>query len=126
MGHLQLLVSSLSSTVVHYIASKQLGKAAATEGLSSLFKIVTTVAVDDQIVGRALHPVCLILKTLLPLPGAGRHAAPLRRAAPALAQVAVRRLQLRYRAGELLLDGALDLAHYSAGVQVLAWSGVGV
>jgi uncharacterized protein YqjF (DUF2071 family) len=38
-----------------------------------------------------------------------------------LARVELSSLQLHYQVGELLLDKAPDLAHYSAGVQVLAW-----
>ena len=54
-GPAQLLVSSLTFTVVHYIVGKQLGKAAATDGVAHLFRLVTTVAVDKQVVGRALQ-----------------------------------------------------------------------
>jgi uncharacterized protein YqjF (DUF2071 family) len=38
-----------------------------------------------------------------------------------LAQVTITRLNLHYRVGHLLLNAAPDLAHYSDGVQVLAW-----
>lgn len=54
-GQVQLLVSGLTFTVVHYVASKQVGKAAATNGVAQLFRLVTTVAVDEQVVGRALQ-----------------------------------------------------------------------
>ena len=49
-GPAQLLVSSLTFTVVHYIVGKQLGKAAATDSVAHLFRLVTTVAVDGQVV----------------------------------------------------------------------------
>ena len=54
-GQVQLLVSSLTFTVVHYVTSKQVGKAAATGEVVQLFRSVSTVAVNEQVVGRALQ-----------------------------------------------------------------------
>jgi len=54
-GQVQLLVSSLTFTVVHYVTSKQVGKAAATGEVVQLFRLVSTVAVNEQVVGRALR-----------------------------------------------------------------------
>ena len=54
-NRVQLLVSSLTFTLVHYITSKQIGKVAATGELAGIFRLVTTVAVDEQIIGQAIQ-----------------------------------------------------------------------
>ncbi len=54
-GRAELLVSSLLYVTSHYVVSKAKGKIAATQGLTTLFEYVTTVAVDATIVQQALH-----------------------------------------------------------------------
>ena len=48
-------MSSLSFTTVHYVASKSSNAAKALAGIAELFDLVTVVAVDKQIIGRALQ-----------------------------------------------------------------------
>lgn len=51
----KLLVSSLSFTTVHYIASKSLTAAGALAGIYELFELVTVAAIDGQVVAQALR-----------------------------------------------------------------------